>query len=175
MKPGIIGPAFLACVVLSASPPASAVPNTETIDQNAAEVCQLSIPTLDTRVSARATGFLNTGTTGVYVICGATQPTDDNAFYALSLRMVSTATSDITVHCTFVTGFVNNGQTATYLTKSLLLPADGQPHNLGVVPGDYGGGGTTIPSGYNVSVTCMLPPKVAIVRTSNQFAFDIGS
>jgi hypothetical protein len=175
MKHGIAGSAAFACAVLAASQPALAVLNTETIDQNAAEACRLSNPTPGTMASAGATGFLNAGTTGVYVICGATQPTDDNAFYALALRMASSATNEITINCTFVSGFVNNGQSAIYLTKSLLLPADGQPRNLGVLPADYGEGATTIPYGYNVSVTCMLPPKVAILRTSNQFAFDIGN
>ena len=175
MKHGFAGSAILACAALAASRPAFAVLNTEIIDQNAAQACQLSNPTLDTVVSARATGFLNAGTSGAYVICGVTQPTDDHAFHALAVRLVSTAASGVTVNCTFVSGFVNNGQTAAYLTKSLLLPADGLPHALGVVPGDYGGGATQIPSGYNVSITCLVPPKVAILRTSNQFAFEIGN
>lgn len=173
MKHALASSAVLACMAVSQ--PASAVLNVEDIDQNAAQACQLSNPTLDTLVSARATGFFNAGTSGTYVICGATQPTDDHAFRALAVRLVSTAASAVTVSCTFVSGFVNNGQTAAYLTKSLLLPADGLPHALGVVPGDYGGGANEIPSGYNVSVTCLLPPKIAILRTSNQFAFEIGN
>ena len=51
--------------------------------------CQLSIPTVDTTVRAKATGFRNEGKTSAYAICGLQDPVQGAvsdvgiAFYAL--------------------------------------------------------------------------------------------
>ena len=48
--------------------PRDAPMKTEFASYNSAMACQLSLPTIDTKVSPRATGFRNDGTAGTFVI-----------------------------------------------------------------------------------------------------------
>ena len=63
-----------ACSVLAFSAtapmPVDAAMKTEYASYNAALACQLSLPTIDTKVSPRATGYRNDGTSCTFVICG---------------------------------------------------------------------------------------------------------
>ena len=150
--------------------PASAATNTETISENAAQACQLSIPTIDTQVSPRATGFRNDGTAGVFVICGTSLPTDDSLFASAAMWLQSSAPQSVNVNCTFVSG---SGSTFLYKTKSVPIPAGGSPERIYVTGGDYGG--SVITYGYNVTITCTLPPGVAILRTESVYDLGVGA
>lgn len=157
--------AMALCAVIAAGlAPAMATSNDEIISENAAQACQLSLPTIDTKVSPRATGFRNDGTANVFVICGTSAPTDDNDFLGgTALWLYSTNPQDVTVNCTFVTGTVG---TYVYSTASLPLPAGSDPDRIW--QGFPGGA-------YNVTVTCTLPPKVAILRTESSYALNVGA
>ena len=74
----------------------------------ASVACQLSIPTVDTAVRAKATGFRNEGTASTYVICGLQDPVEGAvtdagiAFYALDNK-------PHTFDCTGVNGWPDSG------------------------------------------------------------------
>lgn len=150
--------------------PATAATNSESISENAAQACQLSLPTVDTQVSPRATGFRNDGTSSVFVICGTSLPTDDGLLTSAALWLYSTSTEDVAVNCTFVSG---SGSTYLYKPKILDLPAHGGLDRIYVLGGDYGG--TAVTYGFNVTVTCLLPPNVAILRTEGTYELNVGA
>lgn len=150
--------------------PASAATNSESVSENAAQACQLSIPTIDTKVAPRATGFRNDGATNVFVICGTSLPTDDALLTGAALWLYSTSTEDVAVNCTFVSG---SGSTYLYKSKILDLPGHGGLDRIYVWAGDYDG--VEITYGFNVTVTCLLPRDVAILRTESTYELDIGA
>ena len=156
--------AMAICAGLAAAlAPAMAATNTENMSENAAQACQLSLPTIDTKVSPRATGFRNDGTANVFVICGTSVPTDDNDFFSGSaLWLYSTSPQDVTVNCTFVTGTAGM---YVYSTQSLSLPAGSDPNRIG----------QELSGAYNVTATCVLPPKVAILRTESTYTLNVGA
>lgn len=51
------------------SAPASAATQDRILLRTGADMCTLSVPTTDTKVRPRATGFGNEGTTNAFVIC----------------------------------------------------------------------------------------------------------
>ena len=53
---------------------AHAVTQTRVTQIPAGAACQLSVPTIDTAVRPRATGFRNEGTTSAFTICGIQDP-----------------------------------------------------------------------------------------------------
>jgi hypothetical protein len=144
--------------------------NSEYAFINAAQGCQLSGPTIITKAAPRATGFRNDGATNVFVICGTSLPTDDGLLTSAALWLYSTSTEDVAVNCTFVSG---SGSTYLYKPKILDLPAHGGLDKIYVWGGDYGGAEVTY--GFNVTVTCLLPPKVAILRTESTYELNIGA
>jgi len=158
-------------VLVAALLPARATINSESISENAAQACQLSLPTIDTQASPRATGFRNDGTAGLFVICGTSLPTDDSLLSGAALWLYSTSTQSVTVNCTFTSGTANSG--FIYKSKSLVLPAGGDADRIYVWSGDYGGGAIT--GGLNVTITCALPPKVSILRTESTYDLNIGA
>jgi hypothetical protein len=163
MRLSIAIPALVASAGIALAP-VMATTNNEVISENAAQACQLSLPTIDTKVSPRATGFRNDGTANVFVICGTSSPTDDNDFLSgTALWLYSTSVQDVTVNCTFVTGTTG---TYVYSTASLSLPAGSDPDRIW--QGFPGGA-------YNVTATCTLPPKVAILRTESTYALNVGA
>ena len=131
--------------------------------QNAASACQLSIPTTDTKVRPKATGYRNESTTdSAFVICGYTNPTA-GAIKTFTLRMVSVNAAAHTFNCTAVIGNAGTGTTQLYSTKTVTTTADGLMTVVNWGPADFGiqsNFGATLPS-----VTCSLSPQTAIIST----------
>ena len=131
--------------------------------QNAASACQLSIPTTNTPVRPKATGYRNESTTtSAYVICGYINPTAGSV-KTFILRTASMDGKAHTFNCTGVVGNAGTGTPQLYSTKSITTTADGLAISTSWAPVDFdivSNFGATFPS-----VTCTLPPQVAIIST----------
>ena len=139
---------------------------------NPAAACQLSIPTTDTEVRPKATGFRNESTTkSAFVICGYSKPTDDSMPTDFELFFHSMDGTSRTVNCTGVTG-IDGLYPLVYSSKS--APSRTTYTVLSWTPADFGGT-TTIPNGYHVSVTCTLPPQTSIVVIASAIQIEIGN
>ena len=97
---------FAAAAGLAVVQPAVAVTQGRTQIRTGADMCQLSIPTTDTKVRPKAIGFRNEGTTNAFVICTFDTPpggysTTNNFTYAgVVLKSMDGADHEVT--CTGV-------------------------------------------------------------------------
>ncbi len=152
--------------------PAGATSNYDYVYTNAAQACQLSIPTIDTQVSPRANGFRNDGSSTTWVICGLWNPVETDTYYLDASIYLSTADGAAhDVNCTGVNG--DGSGTQQYVSKTIHVAA-GSPNATVFSAVDFGGS-TSIPNGYNFSITCALPPHAAIERVSAHVFRNIGA
>ena len=151
---------------------ASAATQVKTYEFSAADACQLSVPTTDTKVRPRANGYRNEGTSNQFVICGMGGYENDTV---LSTTLLATSIDGKahTMSCTGVTGLVGfDGP--HYSAKTMTVPASGVGSQSWVAE-DFGGtAGVPIVGGLNLSVTCTLPPNVALQGFESQGAIDVG-
>lgn len=151
--------------------PAGAVDNLDYVFSNAAQACQLSLPTIDTKVSPRATGFRNDGSATTYVICGLWKPVADSDYIDATIYLATADGAAHDVACTGVNGEADGVQ--TYVSKTVHVVSGGS--NAAVFsPADFGGT-TSIPSGFNFSITCALPPHATIERVRSHVSRNIGA
>ena len=156
---------------------------------NGSGMCTLSIPTTDTKVRPKATGFRNEGTTNAFVICNFTSlPGYDGSVnfgdpQAVALILYSLDGNNHDVTCTAVSGvqgFSSIGANPQqYVTKTLIVNNTTAPYQAAGlafkwVPADFGGTGTMPNDGF-ISMTCTLPPNVSIGAISMHYSKDIGS
>lgn len=148
---------------LASAPADAATQGNAYTGQNAANACQLSIPTTKTLVRPKATGYRNDSTTdSAFVICGYTNPTA-GAIKTFTLRLVSVDEAAHSFNCTAVVGNAGTGSVQLYSTKPVTTTADGLMTVVNWAPADFdiqSNFGPTLPS-----VTCTLPPQTAIVST----------
>jgi hypothetical protein len=170
----LLGVSIAAVALASAVLPAKA--GTETRFQNAqgGVVCQLSIPTVDTMVRAKATGFRNEGTTGAFAICGMESSNSRESFgtiQVISVGLYSLNQTSKTVSCTAVNGFANG--TPIYSSKSASVAANGASTTLTFDASDFGGNaGDPLPQSDFWSITCNLPGNSAIGNMVAQFTVN---
>lgn len=161
----LLPPAVLACgLAFSAPAPAAAVYEY----MNPAAACQLSIPTTDTEVRPKATGFRNESTSnGAFVICGYGKPTSSSmGMTQLTLTLLSMDGAAHSVSCTAVSA-VNGAGTQKYSTKTAAVSGS-NPANLVWGPADFGAS-TEIPFTPSPSVTCTLAPQTAITQVIDTY------
>ncbi len=174
---------------LAASAPARATPDIRYVQLNGSGMCTLSIPTTDTKVRPRATGFRNEGTTNAFVICNFTSlPGYDGSVnygdpQVVALILYSIDGNDHDVTCTGVTsvqGFSSIGANPQqFVSKTLTVNNTTPPYQAAGVafkwlPADFGGT-DQIPDDASFSVTCLLPPNVAINVGVMQGEEEIGN
>jgi hypothetical protein len=139
--------------------------------------CQLSIPTTDTQVRPKASGFRNeSSTNAAFVICGYGKPSTDGSAGNLKSIEIGVASLDgvsRVVKCTAVVGRYGSS-TLVYSTKSLGTNIYNTAYIDSWTPADFGGG-TYITNSYEPSVTCTLPPQTTIVHTGVSYDIDIGN
>jgi hypothetical protein len=75
--------------------------------------------------------------------------------------------------CTFTAG-TGAGSGLVYVTKTLNVPASGVTY-VAVTAADFGGVSGDPFANYELSVTCNLPPNVAIVHLENKQRVDVGT
>lgn len=169
---------LLACG-LAASMPADAALSTKASFVNPAGTCQLSVPTTDTEVRPKATGFRNESTSkGAFTICGYGKPSVDGGEGNIRSIIFGVASIDgvaRTFNCTAVVGLYGYSSPPVYSTKTISTSATNALSVYVWTPGDFGGSGSYIPGSIEPSVTCTLPPQTAIVHTGVTYDFDIGS
>lgn len=130
-------------------------------------VCQLSIPTTDTKFRPKATGARNESTTGSnFVICPLVNAnaTNNNHLIYLYVQVYSLDGIARNVDCTATSGV--NGITGDlkYSTKTASVSGTGAGSVYIWSASDFGAGaaGDPIPGSTFVSVTCLLRPQTAI-------------
>ena len=173
---------------LAFSQPAAAVTQTRNQIRTGADMCQLSIPTTDTKVRPKATGFRNEGTTNAFVICtfdtpsGGYTTTTTNFIYAgIVLKSMDGADHEVT--CTGVNSIADGSGVGVsepqYVAKSVTVNDEGESGPLGVgvqwEPEDFGSTGTIPDSSGLFSVTCILPPQVSIKYGGAGSEEDVGN
>ena len=151
-----------------------------------ARLCTLSTPTTDTKVRPKATGFRNEGTSNAFVICAFdSQPgqtsvpryagtSDDPISVTLNFASIDGQSHDTT--CTGVNSWPDAGSGLAapmqYISKTLAVW--GIQQGLQWNAADFGEA-TAIPASGNFSITCVLPPGVAILFGAIYGVEDVGS
>lgn len=159
-------------VLLAVALPARAATLTKDYEYSPADACQLSVPTTDTKVRPRANGYRNEGTTNQFVICGM-GGYENNTVLAMTMRATSADGVARSVSCTGVAGLAGLSG-PLYSTKTLSVPASGVGTQSWTAT-DFGGvSGEPIEGGLNLSVTCTLPPNIALQGFESQGLIDVG-
>lgn len=144
--------------------------------------CQLSIPTTNTGVRPKATGFRNESTTtGNFVICPLVTPTirSSNA-NPLTWGYIILASLDGQPHnvsCTAVAGFGGNVFPPKYSTKDIAVPAaanDSAAGNWSLADFGQSSGDSIVGSAW-FTITCNLPPQVQVEFLQGNYYAEIGS
>ena len=159
-----IASALLAALCSTA---AIAATTTKFTSYNPASACTLSIPTTDTGVRPKASGFRNEGTVNNFVICsfaaegrsGELTPYLDGMFLTFIPDRDDNAA--VSFNCTAMDRTYIK-VTGDYSTKTVTIPAwaGGINTNLEFSPQDFP---TSHLTGGTTSITCLLPPGVAVV------------
>lgn len=156
---------------LGAAQSAQAVDISKIMHIDPATACQLSIPTTDTAVRPRATGYRNEGETSAFVICGMAYFTDV-AGGATEFRVQMIAFDGLThnnVSCTAVNrGSNGTGSVSVYSSKSVSVDPAGDL--ISWAPADLNNFGNL-----SNSVTCILPAGVAITGVRLVYPDDVGA
>jgi hypothetical protein len=172
--------AGLACFVAAyglASAPDAAAATSHAWSTTAGSTCQLSIPTTDTSVRPKATGFRNESTTiSNFVICpysSSITPSGGSSFTALlaTLRSIDGVARDVT--CTGVVNADGYSGPSVYSSKTQSVGSGGATFSWTIA--DFGGGSGAIPGSAVSSVTCLLPPQTTIVFVEAAYDYNIGT
>ena len=92
---------------------------------NPADACQLSIPTTDTQVRPKASGYRNESTSkSAFVICGYNTPTYDSTSKQILIYFTSMDGVSRNISCTAVSGMAG-AEDMFYSTKSISSTAAG--------------------------------------------------
>jgi len=129
--------------------------------------CQISIPTTNTGVRPKASGFRNESmTTGNFVICTLQRSAAKGLLNEIALSVYSLDGTARNTTCTAVIGTLGGptGYELIYSTKTLSVSdTTGSVQAFDWTATDFGGTvGGNIPGSIYVSVTCNLPPQTAI-------------
>jgi hypothetical protein len=161
------------------SQPAQAVTQNRLYAALGSDSCKLSVPTIDSKVRPRATGYRNEGTTSLFVIC--TIHTDNGpggsfgspSFVDAGLLATSLDGAAHDVQCTGVNSF-NILADQQFVTKT---------QNTGTTysqywwtESDFGvSDGSGIPTTGVFSITCILPPNVSLDLVLANMKEDVGA
>lgn len=157
---------------MSATPTANAATEfTNSYEMGSA--CQLSIPTTNTGVRPKATGFRNESKTiSNFVICPVQLPnvsTGGNTFLMIGLYSLDGQVRNIS--CTAVSDWFGNPQ--IYSTQSINVSTTIGYEVLGWDGPNFG-----TAAGFpfrGLSVTCNLPPQTAINFIRSDYTFEVGN
>ncbi|MFT3898079.1 MAG: hypothetical protein QM719_10375 [Thermomonas sp.] len=161
------------------SQPANAVTQNRLMAALGSDSCKLSVPTTDTKVRPRATGFRNEGTTNQFVIC--TLHTDNGpggsfgtpALIDAGLIAISLDGVDHDVTCTGVNSFSILGD-QQFVAKTQNTSQFGNATQFWWLQEDFGST-TGIPTTGVFSITCVLPPNVSLDLVLSNMSEDVGS
>lgn len=147
---------------------AQAVTQARTVRSQGGTACTLSLPTTDTKVRPKATGFRNEGTTNAFVICGYPLPNGSLTQFNINFTAIDGASHE--VNCTGV-----NGPPWAPVYTAKTGSASATQLALSWTAADFGGtAGSDMPSGY-MSVTCLLPAQVGVDNVYVNYNEDVGT
>lgn len=166
--------ACIACCVL-AGPLAATADTRLASSYNPGSSCQLSIPTTDTSVRAKASGFRNESTSvSNFVICPIHTPitTDYGPFISLYVHVEPIGFIEREVSCTAVVGLTSGS--LQYSTKTYTFAHGG--FNVYWQASDFNGTAED-PINYSdiSTITCLLPPQSLILFSGGNYYYDIGT
>jgi hypothetical protein len=159
--------ATLACG-LTMAPHASAATASKTFYVDPAMACQLSLPTIDTAVRPRATGYRNEGNSSTFVICGLPYSSSGGSPTSFAIGLYSFDGADHEVSCTGVTRY-SWGPGSEYSVKSATVSSEFTPYTITWTSTDLS------MNNYDASVTCSIPKGVAIVSAQITVTDYIGN
>lgn len=142
------------------------------LNRNPANACALSVPTTDTGVRPRATGFRNEGAVSNFVICSFDLISSDFevGFDGIEVNLASIDGKTHSVSCTGVDREAATFQ-ADYATRTVDIPANGVGE-LQFSPFDF-------PhlhlQAWNASVTCNLPPGTSVLTVRGQYGDQVSN
>ena len=169
---------FLASLIATAlgcvfAEPVASATLFQTVVNDPGDSCQLSIPTTDTKVRPKATGYRNEGSSGTFVICGFGGAYPDGMIFA-KIHLMSLDGATRPVSCTFVSGGGVSPASVVYVTKIVDASTSGLDFAY-LDSSDFGGPpGLPVPNTH-FSVTCNLPPQMAITHLRSQSILDSGT
>lgn len=131
--------------------------------------CSLSIPTTNTGVRPRGSGFRNEGTVNNFVICPANPAGAAGTATSISLYARSFDGADHTFDCTFT----NAVDAPVFSTKSVTVTAGGGTSATTWTPADVGQ--VDAFNNFISAVTCILPPGASIQATYFAYPVNIGN
>lgn len=156
----------VAATGLAMSQPAAAVTVNKNVFLDPSASCQLSIPTTDTSVRPRATGFRNEGATSAFVICGLGDigaGTGNEQW--VQIQFISFDGAPHTFNCTAVNR-QSSGDGPVYNTKPVTVNGATSLFFDGTELNNF--------AGFANSITCVLPPGVGITGLRMNFNDDVG-
>lgn len=168
-------------LALGMAQPAQAVTQNRLVPALGADSCKVSLPTIDSKVRPRATGFRNEGTTNVFVIC--TIHTDNGqggafgapTFVDAGLLAASLDGVDRDVTCTGVNSF-NILADQQFVAKTQNTSQFGGATQFWWTETDFGvSDGSGIPTTGVFSVTCNLPPSTSLDLVLANTSEDVGT
>ena len=158
---GLIGAA------LGMAQPAQAVTVSKNMFIDPSTACQLSLPSIDTAVRPRATGYRNEGTSGVFIICGSAYfAAGSGTATSLTVQLISFDGVTRDVSCTAVTR-QSAGNSPIFSTKVGSVSSAGA--TISWAPADLDNF-----SGFANSVTCNVPSGVAITGVRLVYPDEVG-
>jgi hypothetical protein len=169
------------------SQPAAAAIQSRSQIRTGSDMCQLSIPTTDTKVRPKATGFRNEGTTNAFVICtfdtppGGYSTTNNFIYVGIVLKSMDGANHQVT--CTGVNSVTDAEMVGVtepqFVSKTVTVTDESETGPIGVMvqwgPEDFGSVDTIPDSSGLFSVTCILPPQVSIKYGGAGSEEDVGN
>jgi hypothetical protein len=173
-------PLFLlvaALVGLTSRHSAEAATLDRTAQHQTAQMCQMSLPSVDNKILPRATGYRNDGTTNVFVICGF--PSPEGGMFTAKKQVLWLVTTDGQPHSVTCTGVNADhpGHPATIVystwTVDVTKGFDTGGNSLLFEPVDFGSTDTVLRPSF--SVTCNLPPNVSVNDGYTYSTTDVGS
>ena len=166
-----------------ASQSALAVTQDRVQTQTGANLCALSVPTIDTKVRPRASGFKNEGATNAFVICSFDAPPGADTvrgqpfnhaglFTEVDLFLLSTDDVPRNVQCTGVNSLPTSGQ--QFVTKTVSVASSSVNAEVSFTPVDFNAASYIPWSGGAFSITCLLPPNISISFGNAYSQEDVG-
>ena len=165
----------LAAGLLSAGN-ASAVTQTRQFATNPTGICQGALPAFETAIRKRPLAVQNEGETNSFVTCSFTSQGNFGANPSnptgVTMYLNTSGGAAVSVTCTGVSGY--QGGANQYITKTATLAATGTQSTFAWSSADFTGAPAIFPSGL-FSVSCALPPGVAINDSYVTFVEDVGT
>lgn len=147
---------------------ADAVVASKRFYQNAAGICQASLPSFEGAIRKRPTAVANEGASSAFVSCSAPTSAEQTiGVTQISVVLYNRTASAIPVTCTFVHSFQSGG---TLAPKTISVPANSRAF-LNFTPADVGNPASLAFANFN----CALEPGTDVGYVFYNYDYEIGT